>query len=78
VVHEDLAYNIGVDIDEAKHIFKDVIEYECLGKLPAEHGHGTEYIAPPTTQQRWKRMDPLNIFNPGISSRFPTNTHTMA
>ena len=66
VVHEDLAYDVGVDIEHAKHTLKDVIEYECSGKLPAEHGHGTEYIAPPTTQERWKRMDPLNIFNPGI------------
>ena len=66
VVHEDLAYDVGVDIDHAKHRFKEVIEYECSGKLPAEHGHGTEYIAPPTTQERWKKMDPLNIFNPGI------------
>jgi D-lactate dehydrogenase (quinone) len=66
VVHEDLAYDIGVDIDTAKHNLKYVIEHECSGKLPAEHGHGTEYIAPPTTQERWKRMDPLNIFNPGI------------
>jgi D-lactate dehydrogenase (quinone) len=66
VVHEDLAYAADVDIEQAKHMLKDVIEYECDGKLPAEHGHGTEYIAPHTTQERWKRMDPLNIFNPGI------------
>jgi D-lactate dehydrogenase len=66
VVHEDLAYEIGVDIDQAKYHLKDVIEHECAGKLPAEHGHGTEYIAPPATQERWKKMDPLNIFNPGI------------
>lgn len=66
VVHEDLAYEADIDIEHAKHVLKDVIENECSGKLPAEHGHGTEYIAPPATQQRWKRMDPLNIFNPGI------------
>jgi FAD/FMN-containing dehydrogenase len=42
-------------------------------KLPAEHGHGTEYVAPPETQKRWKNMDPLNILNPGVgglSSKF--------
>ena len=66
VVHEDLAYDAGVDIEHAKHMLKDVIEFECSGKLPAEHGHGTEYIAPYTTQERWKKIDPLNIFNPGI------------
>lgn len=73
VVHEDLAYGPEVDIEEAKHIFKKVIEHECGGKLPAEHGHGTEYVAPPETQERWKNMDPLNILNPGVgglSSKF--------
>lgn len=24
------------------------------------------YVAPPEMQARWKRMDPLNVFNPGI------------
>ena len=66
VVHEDLAYEANVDIKRAKHMLKDVIEFECSGKLPAEHGHGTEYVAPITTQERWKRIDPLNLFNPGI------------
>jgi D-lactate dehydrogenase (quinone) len=66
VVHEDLAYECGVDIHAAKHALKAVIERKCGGKLPAEHGHGTEYIAPPEAQQRWKRMDPLNVLNPGI------------
>jgi D-lactate dehydrogenase (quinone) len=66
VVHEDLAYGPGVDIHEAKHALKKVVEYGCGGKLPAEHGHGTEYIAPPETLNRWKKMDPLNVLNPGV------------
>jgi len=66
VVHEDLAYGPEVDIEEAKHTFKHVIEHECGGKLPAEHGHGTEYVAPSETRERWKKMDPLNILNPGV------------
>jgi D-lactate dehydrogenase len=66
VVHEDLAYGLDVDIDKAKHELKDVVENKCGGKLPAEHGHGTEYKAPPETQERWKKMDPLNALNPGI------------
>jgi D-lactate dehydrogenase len=66
VVHEDLAYGLDVDIDKAKHELKDVVEHKCGGKLPAEHGHGTEYKAPPETQARWKKMDPLNALNPGI------------
>ena len=36
------------------------------GKLPAEHGHGTEYVAPDATRRRWEKMDPLNVFNPGV------------
>lgn len=66
VVHEDLAYGPEVDIEEAKHALKKVVELECGGKLPAEHGHGTEYVAPPETQARWMKMDPLNVLNPGI------------
>jgi len=73
VVHEDLAYAPGVDIQKAKYEFKKHVEYQCGGKLPAEHGHGTEYPAPLATQERWKRMDPLNVCNPGVgglSDRF--------
>lgn len=66
VVHEDLAYHPNVDMYKAKHLFKTIIEQKCDGKLPAEHGHGTEYIAPKKTQERWKKMDPLNVLNPGI------------
>jgi D-lactate dehydrogenase (quinone) len=66
VVHEDLAYAPGVDVEAAKHAFKQAVEELSAGKLPAEHGHGTEYHAPRETQERWKRMDPLNVLNPGI------------
>lgn len=66
VVHEDLAFDQGVDIDEIKYALKKTVEHECGGKLPAEHGHGTEYQAPPATQERWKGMDPLNVMNPGV------------
>jgi D-lactate dehydrogenase len=73
VVHEDLAYEEGVDTHEAKMGLKSVVDHECKGKLPAEHGHGTEYHAPKDTQKRWQKMDPLNVMNPGIgglSSKF--------
>lgn len=73
VVHEDLAYGPKVDMAAAKHEFKTAIATQSHGKLPAEHGHGTEYVAPDNTQSRWKKMDPLNILNPGIgglSSKF--------
>ena len=66
VVHEDLAYHEDVDVLKAKHALKHAVEHTCHGKLPAEHGHGTEYVAPPAAQERWKRMDPLNVSNPGV------------
>jgi D-lactate dehydrogenase len=66
VVHEDLAFAPEVNVMEAKMELKMIVEHDCKGKLPAEHGHGTEYSAPPETQERWKRMDPLNVMNPGI------------
>lgn len=66
VVHEDIAYEKGTDVEKAKHAFKHAVEHICHGKLPAEHGHGTEYTAPPASRERWKRMDPLNVFNPGV------------
>jgi D-lactate dehydrogenase len=65
VVHEDLAYELDVDIHTAKLLFKETVEGKG-GKLPAEHGHGTEYKAPKETQMRWKKMDPLNVLNPGV------------
>jgi len=73
VVHEDIAYELGVDTHAAKYALKKEVEKTCGGKLPAEHGHGTEYHAPKDTQQRWMKMDPLNVMNPGIgglSSKF--------
>ena len=66
VVHEDLAYPVETDILQAKYAFKHAVEHESKGRLPAEHGHGREYSAPPETKERWKHMDPLNVLNPGI------------
>jgi D-lactate dehydrogenase len=71
VVHEDLAYAPGVDVLKAKHDLKATVEHECKGRLPAEHGHGTEYVAPIETQDRWRKMDPLNVLNPGIGGLSP-------
>lgn len=65
VVHEDLAYSPHQDAHQAKMQVKAAVE-ACNGKLPAEHGHGTEYVAPPDTQARWKAMDPTNALNPGV------------
>ena len=66
VVHEDLAFGTDVNVHDAKMELKRVVEQEYGGKLPAEHGHGIEYKAPRETQERWKKMDPENVMNPGI------------
>ena len=65
VVHEDIAFRRGVDAHASKMALKHEVE-GMGGKLPAEHGHGTEYVAPEATRRRWQAMDPLNIFNPGV------------
>lgn len=65
VYHEDIVYAPGIDVHAAHLDVKHSIE-ATGGKLPAEHGHGTEYKAPQDTQERWRRMDPLNVMNPGV------------
>ena len=70
VFHEDLAYALGVDVHAVHKELKVNVD-NCGGKLPAEHGHGTEYIAPKDSQRRWMKMDPLNMMNPGIGGLSP-------
>ena len=66
VVHEDLAYAAGVDVHEEKMKLKKSVEHACGGRLPAEHGHGTEYKGTEEAKERWMSMDPANVMNPGI------------
>lgn len=66
VVHEDIAYAPGVNVHEAKMKLKKTIEKDCNGCLPAEHGHGTEYKGTKEAMDRWMKMDPSNVMNPGI------------
>eukprot|EP00428_Durinskia_dybowskii_P008077 CAMPEP_0170289438 /NCGR_PEP_ID=MMETSP0116_2-20130129/44786_1 /TAXON_ID=400756 /ORGANISM="Durinskia baltica, Strain CSIRO CS-38" /LENGTH=697 /DNA_ID=CAMNT_0010540875 /DNA_START=88 /DNA_END=2179 /DNA_ORIENTATION=+ len=65
VYHEDLVFGPEVDVHAAKKEIKHTVE-NLGGKLPAEHGHGTEYRAPANMQERWRKMDPLNVMNPGV------------
>lgn len=65
VFHEDLAFDLNVDVHAVHSNLKRSVS-SCGGRLPAEHGHGTEYEAPKETQKRWMKMDPLNVMNPGI------------
>jgi FAD/FMN-containing dehydrogenase len=52
---------------------KKTVELERGGKLLAEHGHGTEYVAPEETRHRWKAMDPLNVMNPVLEDYLPNS-----
>jgi len=65
VFHEDFVFDNSIDVHEAKMAIKKAVE-SCGGKLPAEHGHGTEYAAPPEMQRRWRQSDPTNTMNPGV------------
>ncbi len=67
VFHYDVAIS-GEDETAAVKLKHGIVrEVEALGgRLPAEHGHGTEYQAPPETVARWQAMDPLNLMNPGV------------
>jgi D-lactate dehydrogenase (quinone) len=79
VIHEDLGFDLLISrsssadltdlaqgsVEKYKKAIKKIIESQG-GKLPAEHGHGIEYLAPVPTQERWMRMDPSNVMNPGI------------
>ncbi|XP_063933717.1 quinone-dependent D-lactate dehydrogenase-like isoform X2 [Zophobas morio] len=56
VAHEDLSFPPS---------FQKALKANGI-RLPAEHGHGVEYEAPPETQQRWRELDPLNMMNPGV------------
>jgi len=65
VYHEDLVYGPDVEVYAAKKGVKKAVEGGG-GRLPAEHGHGTEYVAPKELQEKWRRIDPLNVMNPGV------------
>ena len=44
VIHEDIVFDADADVSTAKYAFKHAVE-DKGGKLPAEHGHGTECVA---------------------------------
>mmetsp|Transcript_4244 Transcript_4244/g.9804 ORF Transcript_4244/g.9804 Transcript_4244/m.9804 type:complete len:635 (+) Transcript_4244:2-1906(+) len=71
VFHESLVLHKDVDAEAVKKKLKKFIE-KSGGKLPAEHGHGTEYAAPLETTQRWRRIDPRNCMNPGVGQTSQT------
>eukprot|EP00913_Durusdinium_trenchii_P026461 g24827.t1 len=67
VYHEDFVFDNQTNVHDAKMAIKKAVE-AVGGKLPAEHGHGTEYKAPMDTQRRWMKADPSNTMNPGVGA----------
>jgi D-lactate dehydrogenase len=74
VAHEDLSFPpsfqsksglLPTDVEGLTSMIKEALKANGI-RLPAEHGHGVEYEAPPETQQRWRELDPLNMMNPGV------------
>jgi D-lactate dehydrogenase len=70
VYHEDLTFGPEVDVEHGKYEVKHAIE-DTGGKLPAEHGHGTEYPTSQAMKERWMKTDPLNVMNPGVGHTSP-------
>jgi D-lactate dehydrogenase len=74
VYHEDLTFKPEINVDVGRFAIKHAVE-DTGGKLPAEHGHGTEYPAPNNMQARWQKTDPLNVMNPGVGGTSPNKMY---
>ena len=62
-----LNYIVKKDVDPISLKKKLLMTYEARGaEYPAEHNVGHEYDAKPSLKTFYKKLDPNNIFNPGI------------
>jgi D-lactate dehydrogenase len=65
VLHQNYILKKGVDPDLLKN--KILKFYDEKGaEYPAEHNVGHEYKAKPSLIDFYKKLDPINVFNPGI------------
>ena len=65
VLHQNYILKKDVDAEKLKEKLLQV--YENRGaEYPAEHNVGHEYYAKPNLFKFYKKLDPTNIFNPGI------------
>jgi D-lactate dehydrogenase len=65
VLHQNYILKKGVDPDLLKN--KILKFYDEKGaEYPAEHNVGHEYKAKPSLINFYKKLDPINVFNPGI------------
>ena len=67
VLHQNYIAKKDVDVKELK---KKLLEtYDIRGaEYPAEHNVGHEYEAKSSLKDFYKKLDPINSFNPGIGS----------
>ena len=65
VLHQNYIVKKGVDGEKLKE--KLLKTFDARGaEYPAEHNVGHEYFAKPTLSNFYKKLDPINGFNPGI------------
>ena len=65
VLHQNYILKKNVDAEKLKEKLLKV--YDKRGaEYPAEHNVGHEYYAKPNLSKFYKKLDPTNIFNPGI------------
>ena len=72
VMHQNYIVKKGVDTKALLN--KLLMFYESRGaEYPAEHNVGHEYFAKSSLLNFYKKLDPCNIFNPGIGKTSKTN-----
>ena len=65
VLHQNYIVKKGVDVDNLKQKLLKI--YDSRGaEYPAEHNVGHEYFAKSSLSNFYKKLDPINAFNPGI------------
>lgn len=65
VMHQNYVLKKGVDAKKLKQ--QILTSFDARGaEYPAEHNVGHEYIAKPTLNKFYRKLDPTNSFNPGI------------
>lgn len=65
VMHQNYVLKKGVDAKTLKQ--KILTSFDARGaEYPAEHNVGHEYFAKPALKNFYRKLDPTNVFNPGI------------
>ncbi len=65
VFHQDYIVRKGFDLDAIEHRLLATLDARGA-EYPAEHNVGHLYPAKPALAAFYRRLDPANVFNPGI------------